>query len=104
MDDAPRPTPNEPPAAGPPPGGKDPVDMATLMMELARIRREVESGEPERKGRGVAAWVVGTLVAAALLGLLSRGPCRPAAGERPGAGVDQSSSGSMITTPRSGDG
>jgi len=58
-----------------PVSGRPPPDMAALMLELARIRQEVEGAEPPSR----RSWSLGLLVRLAgilLLGwLLSRGPC-----------------------------
>jgi hypothetical protein len=54
-------------------------DMAALMLELARIRREVEGAEPPRPGRKVV-WLSLAMVLGAVLLSVFLGPCRPPAG------------------------
>lgn len=73
-----RPTTPSPADGGTPPAadGKPRPDMAALMMELARIRREVEGTEEARPARKAAAWMIAALLAGAVVLLLMQGPCR----------------------------
>ncbi len=62
------------------PGSKPPPDMASLMMELARIRRDVEGQSEPRKPIGVKFWLTVTAIVAAVVWSMFGGPCSPPGG------------------------
>gem|GEM_PF-3031692 len=63
------------PDQGPAPG-KPPPDMAALMLEIARIRREVEGSDIRPRRPRVTGMVVRLVALLAVGWLLSQGPCR----------------------------
>jgi len=78
MPDAPNPPQDDSrrdPAREPAPG-KPPPDMAALMLEIARIRREVEGSGPPPRRRGLAGMAIRLVAILALGWLLSQGPCK----------------------------
>jgi len=55
-------------------------DMAALMMELARIRRDVEGMPEPRKPIGARTWLMIAAVIAAVAWSMFGGPCSPPGG------------------------
>jgi len=65
------------PPATPP---KPPPDMAILMLELARIRRDVEGQSEAGRRAGLRTWLLLAAVVAALAWSVFGGPCAPRGG------------------------
>lgn len=67
-------------AGSPAKAAKPEPDMASLMMELARIRREIEGQSEPKKAVGFKGWLLVAAIAAALVWWMLGGPCVPPRG------------------------